>query len=403
MEKEIDIIKQRKKLQKTTTLVDYTIKNMDSKIIKSLPNVIRVIRPHITKLSSLMSTPGPEKRPVFTKIDEKKFIDSTGIPFRSVTNAISKCKLIKKTFITQTNEFFILSSLLIFFHYKNKTIYKKVEIGKVLNLYMGLRIYKNAFSSFFPNYLPNPDVMAATIEGLDSNRYNLKKYKTIYNTIVYIADSHYENFEEILKDPIDDNIIYYIINLYNRIKLMMRTIANLYYENHEKGVKQGTDVLLNETDDGETYLSEVENVSSLIVINSRKIYMSFISDNICNPKILRSVCKNTKISLSKMTITINKMIRSRDELIETLIIKILTYFYMNGGKQIKSTKFISMMYNVYSVSNTTNNTVLEIKEILDKLMRKYSKEYLQTNNVSSISNLKKTLFLYLIFYIVDIL
>ena len=31
------------------------------------------------------------------------------------------------------------------------------------------------------------------------------------------------------------------------------------------------------------------------------------------------------------------------------------------------------MYNVYSVSNTTNNTVLEIKEILDKLMRKYSK------------------------------
>ena len=61
-----------------------------------------------------------------------------------------------------------------------------------------------------------------------------------------------------------------------------------------KSVKQGTDVLLNETDDGETYLNEVENVSSLIIINSRKIYMSFISDNICNPKILHSVCKNTK-------------------------------------------------------------------------------------------------------------
>ena len=45
-----------------------------------------------------------------------------------------------------------------------------------------------------------------------------------------------------------------------------------------------------------------------------------------------------------MTITINKMIRSRDELIEALIIKILTYFYMNEWKTDKIDKIYQ--YNV---------------------------------------------------------
>ena len=395
----------RKKLNNTTTLMDNIVGENTKSLISNtdMLKMLKVIERHMHSLSSIMSTPGPEKRPVFTKMDERKFIDSTGIPFNDVTKAISKCKMIAKHFITQNNEFYILSSILVSYFYRNKTIYKKIEVGKLINLYMALRIYKTAFSAFFKNYLPNKEVMDATIEGLDSNRYSLKKYKTIYNTIVYIADSHYENFEDILKNPVDDNIIYYITDLSTRIRLMMRKISNLYYENHQLGVKQGTDVIEIENQEGETYLNEVDNVTTLVTVNSRKIFMVFISDSVCNPKLLRSACKSTKVSFSKTTMTINKMISSRDDDIELLITKILAYFYTNGGKQLKSTKFISMMYDVYSVSNTSDKIILEIKEILDKLLKKFSKTYLETNNVATLSVLKKTLFLYMIFFIVDVM
>lgn len=394
---------ERKNLHKTTTLVDTIIGKRENTLVRHVPNMIKIIRPHIDIISSSMATAGPEKRPVFTKLHERDFIDSTGIPFNDVTKGIKSCKLISKDYLILNNEFYILSSTLISYHKNNNTVFGKVEFAKILNLYLALRIYKAAFGAFFPSYLPNPDVMAATIERLNSNRFNLKKYKTIYNTIVYIADSHYENFNDVLKDPIDDNITYYITNIYGRIKHMMRTISNIYYDYHKKGIKQGTDMMQSEADDGEMYLNDIENVSTLVNINSRKIYISFISDSVCNAKILRSVCSKTNISFSKMTSTINRMISSRDPLLEELITKMLSYFYTSGGRHIKSTKFLNMMVNVYSVSNTTNQSVLEIKEILHQLMVKYSKSFLETNNVGTISNLKKTLFLYIVFFSVEVI
>jgi len=390
----------RKNLQKTTTLVDNIVKkDMGVILTKNIPKMLRLMKTHIGTLAASMSTAGPEKRPVFTKADEEKFIESTGIPFRDVTKAIQRCKLIKNNFITLNNEFYILTSVLTSYCYRNKVVYKDIELGKVLNLYIALRIYKTAFSSFFNRYPPNREVMDATLERLENNRFNIKKYKTIYNTIEYIANSHYDNFKDILENPIDDNITYYIINIFNRIKLMMKTISNLYYENHEKGIKQGTDMLESETDDGETYLNDVENISTLVTINARKIYTNFVSDSVCNPKILRTACNITKISQSKMVITVNSMISSRDQLIETLIIKILSYYYSNGGKQIKSSRFLNEMKDVYAVSNTANKLIMEIKEILSEILKKYSKTFLETNNISTLSNLKKTLFYYMIMYI----
>lgn len=397
-----NIIK-RKNLHNTTVLVDEILRGNEKVIDKNVTNMVKMMRSHMNKLSSLMSTPGPEKRPVFTKIHEKEFIDSTGIKFDSVTKAIRKCDLIDEKFVTQNNEFYILISILIAYHYKKKSVINKNSLGKILTLYLALRIYKAAFGAFFRSYEPNPEVMAYTIENLNSNRFNIKKYKTIFNTINYIAESHYENFEDILQNPIDDNIVYYITNIYSRIKLMLRTISNLYYENHEKGKKLGTDTLQSENDEGETYLNEVENISTLITINSRKIYLSFISDSVANPRILKHVCKITKVSLSKMTMTINKMLESRDTLLETLIIKMLSYYYSNGGTTIKSTKFIKQMFDCFAVSNTADKLVLEIKDVLHQLMTKYSKSYLETNNVGQLSNLKKTLFLYITLYTVDTL
>lgn len=392
---------ERKNLHRTTTLIDGFIKGNEKTIDKNVNTIMKTIGKHFDELSALMSTPGPEKRPVFTKIHEEAFIKASGIKLRDVTKAIKDCKKIYEKSRTQNNEFYILISALISYHHNKKTQFKRNEFGKILNMYLALRIYKVAFGAFFKHYNPNPEVMSATIERLDSNRYNLKKHKTVFNTIIYIADSHYENFKDILANPIDDNIIYYVTNIYTRIKLMMKTISNLYYENHEKGIRQGTDSLQAEDSEGETYLTDVENVSTLITINSRKIYMSFISDSVCNPKLLRSVCNKTKVSFSKMTMTINKIIESRDELLEQLIIKMLAHYYISGGSTIKSTRFINSMVDVYSVSNTSDKTIIEIKDLLEELMKKYSKEFLKTNNVGTLSNLKKTLLLYITFFAVE--
>ena len=378
------------------------VKNLKT-ISNHTEDTLKLVSRHITDMGAAMATAGPEKRIVFTKVNEDAFVKSVGINPHDIDTAIKHCKIISSKFKTLSNPFYILMSAMISYHYKKKTMVGKVEYAKVLTLYLSLRIYKAAFGAFFPSYLPNPDVMAATIERLGSNRFNVKKYKTMFNTIVYISESHYENFQDILENPIDDNIIYYISNLYSRIKLMMRLISNKYYENHKKGIRQSTDTVQSEGDDGDTYLNDVENISTMVAINSRKIFMSFVSDTVASPKILKQVCSITNVSFSKMTITFNLILSKREQMVETLLVKMLSHYYMNGGKVIKSAKFVNSMVDIYKVSNSADETILEIKTILHELMTKYSKDYLKTSHAGQLSNLKKTIFLYIALYAVDVM
>ena len=392
-----------RKLINTTVLRDNILKGNDKIIEEHTQNIIKVISPHISDISALMATPGPEKRISFTKVNEMDFINASGIPIESVNSGINNCKLISKTFLTYSNPFYILLSSLISYHYRNKTMNGTIEVAKLYTLYLSLRIYKVAFGTFFPNYVPNPETMAYTIENLESNRFNVKKYKTIFKTIIYISDTHYDNFKDILANPIDDNILYYISNLYGRIKQMMRLISNKYYENHEKGLKQGTDTLYSKGDeDSDDYLNNVENISSLITVNSRKIYYSFISDSVPNALILKNVCEQTGMSFSKMMITMSKVIDSKEPMIEELLIKMLSYFFLNGGTTIKSSKFINDMVACYTVSNSADENIISMKAILEKIMNKYSVEFLKSSHIAHKSMMRKCLFLYLVLFSVNV-
>lgn len=393
---------QRKNMHNTRTLVEGILKDNDKVIDKNVPLMLKTMGKHIDELSALMSTPGPEKRIKFNKEHELNFINSTGINIDDVNRSVKSCAKIQDNFNTLNNPFYVLSSVLSSYHYKKNTIYGKTEVSKMITVYLGLRIYKSAFATFFKHFEPNPDTMALTIDKLNSNRFNIKKYKTIYNTIIYIAQSHHDNFKDILEDSIDDNITYYIINLTNRIRFMMKLISNLYYENHEKGLKQTTDSVQAENDEGDKFLNDIQNVSTLILSNSRKIFMRLVSDVTSDPRILITVCKMTTTSESKFALTLNKMMHDKEPLLEKLIIKMLAYFYTTGNKNIKSQKFINVMYGVYSVSNSVDPRIIEIKDILHKIMHKYHDSYRQTNHAGMLSNLRKCLHLYITFYIVKV-
>jgi len=365
--------------------------------------LMKSIIPHHGELAALMSTPGPQKKPRFTAVDEDNFIKASGISSDTVAKGIGQCCQIKSNFLTLNNRFMILIVLLIAYHYKKKTVIKDINVGEFLTIYLGLRLYKNTYGQFFKHYEPNADVMAATIDGLDSNRFLIKKFKSIYKTIEYISKTHYnENFTGKIEKPTDDNVLYYFQNLYNRIHLMMKGIANAYYENHKKGVKTGTATTQSDDEEGESYMNNVENVSSLITSMSRKIFLKFISDTVANPAFLKVACDVTGMSTSKMLMTVNKMLEGKEPLVENLIVKMLTHFFTSGGQTIQSAKFINEMIKAYKVSNTSSDLIKEIKDILDKIMKKYSKTYLQTSNVSTLSKLKFTLYIYIILYIVDV-
>ena len=368
----------------------------------SVIDMLKVINPHYTSLLNTMSTPGPQNRPSFSGVDESNFIKSTKIDEEIISEGIGKCLNIKSNFRTLNTKFIILCCLLIFLHNHRKTMIKTLNVAEFLTKYLGLRLYKTAFSTFWPQYPPNASIMTATIDSMDSNRFNIKKYKSIHGAVEYISVSHFENFKLLLDDSSDKNIIYYVLNLRNRIHLMVKGIANAYYENEEKGNSTGTTTVQGEDDEGDTYMNDVDNVSALITKKSRKIFLSFINDTVANPEILRVACAVTKISVSKMQITINQMLENKEPILEDVIVQMLSHWYTSGGDDIKSKKFIAEMTKVYSVSNSSNVYILKVKELLEKILEKYSATFLKSNNAQTRSYLKKTLWYYIVIYTVDV-
>ncbi len=387
----------------TKHLYDNVLSPENVKLIeKNIPKTLKIMKKHIIDMGSDLSTKGPEKRIKFNKTHEIEFIESTGVDIESIKTGIKDCEIIREIFVTMNNPFYSLISLMIAHFYNNDIKVGKIEVAKTLNLYLTIRAYKARFGTSFP-YPPSSEVMDYTITHLKNNKYNIRKHGTMFKTLVYLSDSHYDNFSDVLENNIDDYVIYYVSNIYNRVSRMLVTIAREFFKNHDAGKGTGIDKMQNENGEGETYLETADNVSNLIAINSRKIYLNFIADSIVSPKILKNACNNTRTSYSKMMITMGKILESKDEEIEKIFIVILSYYYTNGGKVIKSPQFITDMIEMYKTSNTTNDYIKELKDLLGIMMDKYSEQYRLTSRASTLSDMKKTLFLYLVYYAVNTL
>jgi hypothetical protein len=96
------------------------------------------------------------------------------------------------------------------------------------------------------------------------------------------------------------------------------------------------------------------------------------------------------------------MKQNDSELLGELIKDILAY-YLGTLKQkrntIRSTKFITLMKKVNSVSNTSDPFILNIKSTLDKLLHNNSEEFRKTSRKATLSVLRSTVYFFMIFYI----
>ena len=205
-----------------------------------------------------------------------------------------------------------------------------------------------------------------------------------------------------METPTDFNMVYYMDNLNNRINNTIRSVANAYYDNYENGLKVQTEKMQGTSEDGDTYLNVSDSVSANIEIIVRKLAIKLSSDSTVIDRILDIACRETKIGKNKMKITIQNMITNDKEYVIDLMRKIIIYYigYLKKDKKtIHSINFISIMKRTYNVSNTKDQGLIDIKNALHELMKRNSAEYLKTERVATLSNMKACCFYYWLLYV----
>lgn len=392
-------------------IYDYLEERIGKKIDENIPNIRNFIGTYISNHMTEMSYRGPGKRLLWVETEE--YFKSSGVDKRIVIDAIKKSEYINSSWEIANNPLNVLMTYQIFHCWNNITEKERKALNGsnkeyrtstvyLLTLIFTIRFYSSLNNGKYFVHEADEELMNMTIENL-SDRYTLNKYnlKNIFELMEYFAYSNINNTIELMENPTDFNMCYYMDNLNNRINNTLKSVANAYYENYDKGMMVKTETIQGETSEGDTYLNVSESISANIEIITRKLAIKLSSESTVIDRILEIACRETKIGKAKMKITMQSMIDHDKELVIDLMRNIITYYlgYLKKDKKtIHSINFVSLMKRTYNVSNTKDQGLIKIKDSLHELMKRNSAEYLKTSRVATLSSMKACCFYYWLLY-----
>jgi hypothetical protein len=390
------------------TIFPLTIKEYGDNFDKNIKRILTFVSDYIKRNLTLLSSRGPGRHLLFSKNDEYTFLTLCGVNEEVFKGIIKKSKYINPKWIHANKVIDMIFPVLISYFY-SKMAKKDVNITNedrkksppyIINLLFTLKFYSALVRKYF-KYEPDEELMAAMIDDM-SKRYLLKGLNNVFSMLEYLSFTNIDNMQYALLNPTDENLYYFMTNLFNRLSSMLKLIANEFYKKYEQGKTTTVETTTSENEEGQTKINISSNISNDIDNITRKLLIRISSESTIDETCLKIACKQTKIGYDKMSISLNKMRENDPELVGRLISLILSY-YLGILKQprssIRSSRYILLMQKSYNVSNTADRIILDIKDILDVLLKKYSPEYLKTSRKASLSNLKTTVYLYWMIYI----
>ena len=350
------------------------------------------IRKYIDNNNEVLFSSGPHYRLYFNDDERDKVFNHIGMRRIEVNDIINKCEVVDSTWmLTKGKPFHIVMPLIIRYYMLKKE--KKQMENSIL--YLALSIYSSLHARQF-KYPPNTNVMDYTINNLN-NKYKLKQFGTLLAAIKDIAVNCHTTYTDYLNRGTDVLLNTYVMALHTRLSGFIVKISQEYYKNYQEGNYLNTE----EDDYSEENYHVVENdsfiINKLTYNVTTKIITKGIDYKIC--KISANMCQVSVNSLQK---TLQDIVYQKDKEIGTLVNLILQLYLndnTNSTESIGSKKFVEYCLQIYIKSNTKDKNIIQIKELLDNWLSESSDLYLKTNRAATKNNLRKAVYLYIVFSI----
>ena len=381
--------------------------------IKNFPKIMLHISTFINDRQNILSTKNYGKRLIYTQADANRFYEAAGVDEKEVIQVIKECKNINHSINDQTNPLYNVLFILASFYDANADVLKKylkpgstLIPGDFVRFYLGLRIYSICQRQIFKNFEPKEEIVEYTLEHIN-NKFHINKYNNLYDYINNFVETNGKETDCLkidFKDPIDVHIYQWCSKLIKRLKEMLKNLFRATQENYNKKNKIVVEDIQATNEEGKKFFTTNTNVSNTIEILSNKVLMNFIQETSIRDNLVTVACKkSSNISKVKVKILLNDIKTSKDNVLMTRIIKdILSYWIISlnrDSNSIHSEDFIKKSAIAYSISNTNDIFVIDLKETLLEIITKYYSQYTATESKTTINSFKQAVFLYMVFYI----
>lgn len=240
---------------------------------------------------------------------------------------------------------------------------KELELA-LINIAFSGKYYPSIWHGSFPVTAPSEHIMEYALTHLATNKFDIVREGSVIGAVKSIATTWLESYKDRFRDFHDDDIVYVVQQLHNRLRSFMNNIAELYYDAY----KNKDSYITYDSDDVSEDNYHIADSDSLMINRYVSTTMNYINSHGLNYKICK-LASNDLVKFDELKGIIDMLTRDNKNIpmIKEYITLMISIYYMDTGKKnINDIDFIS--YSITPKPNSKNTYHLKLKELSEKML-----------------------------------
>lgn len=247
-------------------------------------------------------------------------------------------------------------------YYLLNNMKKELELALINTAFSG-KYYPSIWYGSFP-IAPAEHVMEYVITHMATNKFDIVREGNVIGAVKSVATTWVNSYKDRFKDFHDDDVVYVVQQLHNRLRSFMNNIAELYYEAYNNR----SSYITYDSDDVSEDNYHLANSDSIMIDKYVSATITYMNTHGTNYKLVK-LASNDLVKFDELKGIIDMLTRERNNLplIKDYITLMISNYYMDTGKKnIEDIDFIS--YSISPKPNSKNPYHLKLKDISEKLL-----------------------------------
>lgn len=355
----------------------------------------KIIGSFIDRNSVKLHTPGPQYLIPFTERDKDEYFELFNVSRQEVVDIVKK---VVNTINAQADWKLLTGNPIFVIFFCCIRYYTLKKNNKGLNgslAALSLSMYPSIFTKYY-TYEPNKAVMQYTIDNL-SNKFNIKKSKHIFGNIMMSIQQSWSFHKSNIEHGSDKNVIDFIMRIRNDQNSFMKKISHEYFTNHANNM-----TVYNAIDSfDDNSVVDIENDSNRVEAVTDKITMAIMINGV-DLRLAEASAKGSHVSVIDTRNYLNNIVTEKNSNDMKSFIESILFLYLYTGKktirEINSRYFLEFSLSLYKKTNSKDDNIINIKNILDKWGEEIGL-HAHTKRQATINDYKRAIYTFFIFSI----
>lgn len=364
-------------MKDTKAILEIAYSEVEKKMKINSSNYKKYISRFINSRSALLYSNMPSQQIYFSQNDVDEFFINTGIDINIIKNAI------QHTYYYEIGNFnpryakdeCTVAMLCVIRYFKLKNMKKELELA-LINMAFSGKYYPSIWYGSFPVSAPNEHVMEYVVSHVLSNKFDLVKEGNVIGAVKSVATTWCNAYPQKYKDFHDDDCVYLIQQLHNRLRSFMSNIAEKYYEyNANKDLY----ITYDSDDIGEDsyHLADSDSFRMMRVVENT---MTSINSHGVDIRLCK-MASNDLIGMDELKSILEVLLGDNKNLPlikEYITLLVVTYYQQSKTKDVRDLDFVS--FSIKAKPNSKDKYILRLKELMDLILINNSEHFARRRN-----------------------